>query len=189
MIEVRPIRPSEVPLLREFLFLAIHQPDETYPISRKVLDDPQVAAYIEDWGRPEDRCLVAVVEANVVGAVWTRILSGPVRGFGNIDTHTPEFAISVLPEYRGRGVGSRLMRDMIAWLRRDGAARASLSVQRSNPARHLYERLGFETVKAGSDELVMKLELRPERPPHPPNSAPTRARARHASRSSREYAG
>jgi GNAT superfamily N-acetyltransferase len=55
--------------------------------------------------------------------------------------------ISMLPEYRGRGIGSALLRNLIAKAGRSGAA-VSLSVEISNPAVRLYERLGFRTVSS-----------------------------------------
>lgn len=161
MIEVRPIRPSEVSLLREFLYLAVYQPDPTHPIPRSVLDDPGVSIYTDDWGQPTDRCLVAANDGLVAGAVWTRILAGPLRGFGNLDAQTPEFSIAVLPELRGVGMGTQLMRAMVGWLAADGIAQASLSVQATNPARRLYERLGFEIVEDRGDEWIMVRQLQP----------------------------
>ena len=41
---------------------------------------------------------------------------------------------------------------MLAELEDTGYARASLSVQKENPALHLYERLGFRIVGDGADE-------------------------------------
>ncbi|CAM3544863.1 MULTISPECIES: GNAT family N-acetyltransferase [Saccharibacillus] len=50
--------------------------------------------------------------------------------------------VSLLPEYRGRGIGSELLRDL---QRRAASAGAPicLSVQSGSPAKKLYERLGF----------------------------------------------
>ncbi len=53
--------------------------------------------------------------------------------------------ISLLPEWRGRGLGGAILSDLIA----DAAARdlaVSLQVLKVNPARRLYERLGFRIV-------------------------------------------
>ncbi len=52
--------------------------------------------------------------------------------------------VAVLPQYRGRGMGSALMRFVLQEARRLGASRATLEVRASNAqAGRLYERLGF----------------------------------------------
>jgi ribosomal-protein-alanine N-acetyltransferase len=52
--------------------------------------------------------------------------------------------VAVLPQYRGRGMGSALMRHVLEEARRLGASRATLEVRASNAgAGRLYERLGF----------------------------------------------
>ncbi|BAL94073.1 GNAT family N-acetyltransferase [Rubrivivax gelatinosus] len=50
--------------------------------------------------------------------------------------------VQLLPQYRRAGIGSRLIAEVLAEARRDGA-RVSLSVLKTNPALSLYERLGF----------------------------------------------
>ena len=53
--------------------------------------------------------------------------------------------IAFLPEHRGRGLGTSLMRDVLA--EGDAAAkRVTIYVERFNPALRLYERLGFAHV-------------------------------------------
>lgn len=47
------------------------------------------------------------------------------------------------------------MRQMLELLRERGRSRASLSVQKSNPALRLYERLGFKAVADHDEEIVM----------------------------------
>jgi len=52
--------------------------------------------------------------------------------------------VAVLPQYRGRGMGSAVLRHVLDEARRLGATRATLEVRASNEgARRLYERLGF----------------------------------------------
>jgi ribosomal-protein-alanine N-acetyltransferase len=53
-------------------------------------------------------------------------------------------SLAVMPGQRRAGLGTRLMRDVLAISREEGAVRATLEVRRSNDAaRALYERLGF----------------------------------------------
>jgi ribosomal protein S18 acetylase RimI-like enzyme len=73
-----------------------------------------------------------------VGAAWTRI----IQAYGHIDDETPELAISVLPEYRGRGIGAMLMTRLFELLRERGYKRTSLSVQQENTAVKFYRKLG-----------------------------------------------
>ena len=50
--------------------------------------------------------------------------------------------IALLPEYRGQGIGSALLADILAEGARTGK-RVSIHVEKFNPALRLYERLGF----------------------------------------------
>jgi ribosomal protein S18 acetylase RimI-like enzyme len=65
--------------------------------------------------------------------------------------------IALLPAYRGRGLGTRLLTRLIEEAR--GSSRpVTLSVERGNPARRLYERLGFRVSDAGEVYLSMRYE-------------------------------
>ncbi len=52
-------------------------------------------------------------------------------------------ALYVLPRYRRRGIGTTLLRAAIEWGRRRHCQQAQLSVLPHNPARRLYQKLGF----------------------------------------------
>lgn len=158
---IRPLRTDEIPLLEDFLYEAIFQRDPANPIPRSELEKPELRAYIEGYGGPDDHCLVAEQQGQVVGAVWTRILAGPTKGFGNIDDQTPEFALSVYGPFRGMGIGAKLLSEMLALLRQRGYPQASLAVQKDNPAVRLYSRAGFETIAETSDEYIMRHRLSP----------------------------
>jgi ribosomal protein S18 acetylase RimI-like enzyme len=66
--------------------------------------------------------------------------------------------ISLMPDARGRGIGSALLRRVLAEATVNGVP-VRLSVDAVNPARHLYERLGFVVTDASS--VYMSLEWRP----------------------------
>ena len=149
---IRKIRPEEHNLLREFLYQAIYLPEDVEPPPRSVVDLPELQVYITDFGtQPGDHCLVAEVEEKVVGAAWCRIM----EDYGHIDNDTPSLAISLLPEYRGRGIGTRLLNGLLLLLRDHGYRRASLSVQKENPALHLYQRAGFHIAAEKGKEYLM----------------------------------
>jgi ribosomal-protein-alanine N-acetyltransferase len=78
------------------------------------------------------------------------------------EAHITTFA--VLPEWRRRGVGGRLMLDLMSVARQLGARVMTLEVRLSNkPARELYHRFGFKPVGVrpryysdnGEDALIM----------------------------------
>ena len=66
--------------------------------------------------------------------------------------------IALLPEHRGAGIATRLLGELLA----EGAEagkKVSIHVERQNPARGLYERLGFVPVEERGVYLL--LEARP----------------------------
>jgi ribosomal protein S18 acetylase RimI-like enzyme len=66
--------------------------------------------------------------------------------------------IALAPGFRGRGVGTSLLRDLIA--EADASARKlSIHVEMNNPARSLYDRLGF--LPAGEHGVYVLMERRP----------------------------
>jgi ribosomal protein S18 acetylase RimI-like enzyme len=56
--------------------------------------------------------------------------------------------IALLPDSRGRGLGGAILEDVLDQARGLGRA-VTIHVERNNPARSLYERLGFEVVEEG----------------------------------------
>ncbi len=156
---IREIYQSEIPLLKDFTYEAIYQRDESNLISRDILNQPEIKVFYDKFGKPDDLCLVAEVDKKIVGAVWTRILSGPVKGFGNIDNKTPEFAISLYKEHRGQGIGTALMKSMLDLLNQRGYKQTSLAVQKDNYAVKMYQAVGFSVVKETEEEYLMIYKL------------------------------
>jgi ribosomal protein S18 acetylase RimI-like enzyme len=60
---------------------------------------------------------------------------------------------------RGQGIGSRLLSSLVAQARSAGLAKLSLSVERDNYTRGLYERAGFRAVGSAGGSLTMILRL------------------------------
>ena len=146
---------GEVGILKDMLYEAIFQPDETKLLPREVIEEPELSVFINNWGQPDDFCLVAEVDDKIVGAVWTRILAGDIKGFGNIDDKTPEFAISLHKECRNKGIGTALMKQMLQKLKARGYKQTSLAVQKENYAVRMYKNVGFEIVAELEEEYLM----------------------------------
>ena len=143
---IRHLQGSENHLLREFLYEAIYIPEGVKPPSKDVVDLPELKLYIEDFGKKKDDfCLVADCEGKVVGAVW--------------DDRTPSLSISLYKEYRSKGIGSHLMREMFRLLESKGYSRVSLSVQKANYAVRMYLKLGFKIIHETEEEFVMLKDL------------------------------
>ena len=62
-------------------------------------------------------------------------------------------------EYRGMGIGTALMRQMLVLLKEQGYRRASLAVQKATSAVRMYEAVGFRTVGENDEEYIMVCEL------------------------------
>lgn len=155
-MELRELKPEETGLLKDFLYEAIFIPEGVESPARKIIDQPELKLYYEDFGIGRaDNCVVADDNDHVIGAVWTRIMND----YDHVDDDTPSFAISVYKEYRGQGIGIQLMEKMLELLRSQGYRKASLAVQKANYAVRLYEKVGFKTVDENDEEYIMVCEL------------------------------
>ena len=67
--------------------------------------------------------------------------------------------IALAPAYRGRGIGTDLLRSLMAEAQAS-ARKLSVHVESNNPARRLYERLGFRV--AGEHGVYLLLERAPK---------------------------
>lgn len=65
---------------------------------------------------------------------------------GRYDGELRIIDIALLPEFRRRGVGTRLLRELLDEARAAGR-RVVIHVEHENPARSLYDRLGFVPVE------------------------------------------
>ena len=54
--------------------------------------------------------------------------------------------IALMPEHRGAGIGTKLLKELQEEAKAAGK-KLSIHVERFNPARRLYERLGFQQVE------------------------------------------
>ena len=156
--EIRLIQKEELPILEDLLYEAIFQ-SSADKLAREIIFEPELFQYIEDFGREEDHCVVAVIEGEIVGAAWVRVLAGEIRGYGNIDNQTPELAISLLPHYRKKGIGRALMAELIKLLRTKGYQQISLSVDKANDAVKFYESLGFQLLDQRDEDYIFVLKL------------------------------
>ncbi|MGA9773859.1 MAG: GNAT family N-acetyltransferase [Blastocatellia bacterium] len=157
---ISEITSSDEPFLWEMLYQAIHVPAGGTAPPRQIVNSPELSRYVEQWGQENDLGLKAISTDDLqpFGAVWLRLMTEEKRGYGYIDDLTPELSIAVLREHRGKGVGTRLLNDLFESIA--GRYKAiSLSVSDDNPAKRLYQRLGFEIVSRDGASLTMRKNL------------------------------
>jgi mycothiol synthase len=172
-VEIRPFRAGDTPAVVQLWNTCLPRDGITLPIfQERVLLDPNYD--------PEG-CLLAVDEGRLVGYADARVRTTPhPQGFEQLLEQDREtgwiIALFVRPEYRRRGLGTRLLEAGLDFLRRKGRRRAILFNYTPNDllvgldeegypgAREFYEANGFT---AGGEIVGMAVDLLGfETPPH-----------------------
>ena len=149
---IRKLKKQEYPLLDNFLYEAIFIPEGIEAPPKTIITSPELQVYVEHFGElKDDWGLAAEVDGKIAGAVWVRIMND----YGHIDDETPSLAISLYKKYRGLGIGTAMMKEILALLKAHGYQQVSLSVQKANYAAKLYRKVGFEVVRENEEEYIM----------------------------------
>jgi ribosomal protein S18 acetylase RimI-like enzyme len=160
LIELRTATKDDLELLKRALFEAVSwNPERELPPYEFVIAHPELARYHEGWGRKGDLGVIAERDGEAVGASLCRLFTAEDHGQGYVDDETPELAVAVWEGHRGEGIGTRLMNAIEDAARDAGFAQISLSVDADNPARKLYERLGYATLTVDEGGVRMLKEL------------------------------
>ena len=160
-LRLRAAGSGDIPLLKALLYeAAFWRPSGEKPPRAEALAAPELAVYVEGFGRHGDFGLIAEVDLEPVGAGWWRHMRTGNAGYGFVDEETPELSIAVLEAHRGKGLGTALLEGLLRESRHQGIDRLSLSVERDNPAVVLYERVGFRAIEDAGGALTMVVDLR-----------------------------
>jgi len=144
VLEIRLAQPHDEPFLWDMGWEATAVDDGMRALGREAaFTIPQVRRYLDGWGRPGDAAVVAVMDGQRLGAAYYRLFLVEEPGWGFVATDVPELSIGVISEARGTGIGSALLDALLTLALEQGFRAVSLSVDRQNPARRLYERKGF----------------------------------------------
>lgn len=139
-IRLRPIRDDDLPFLREVYegtrAEEVRQtgwPEEEKRSFLRMQFDAQHQHYQAHY--PDARFEVILRGGTPIGRLYVD------RGEQDIRI----VDIALLPSWRGQGIGSRLLKEILAEAETTGQT-VSIHVERFNPALALYERLGFQHI-------------------------------------------
>jgi GNAT superfamily N-acetyltransferase len=126
----------------------------------RALLDVDARAFDSFWKLDRANLLEAIQATpatRVVGAFTPGLTGYAVTGLAADHGYLQRLAVE--PATQGRGVGTALVEDALAWLVERGATGASVNTQEQNVrALSLYERVGFEPVNPGLAVLRYDLE-------------------------------
>jgi len=118
--------------------------------------DEATAAIARDLADPRRRFVVAQSHAGD----WLGVAGGALATLGGFFAPKETLHVSVVyvvPEFRRAGIARALLKSLLAWGCAAGAGECDLNVLAGNPARRLYETLGFAPF-----QVKMVLPLRAE---------------------------
>jgi ribosomal protein S18 acetylase RimI-like enzyme len=141
-ISVKPASREDEDFLWVMIYYAAHMERDGAASLHAAKEHPYVSRYVSGWGAPDDMGVIGYDGEKKVGAVWSRLLTGDNRTCGYVDDRTPELAAAVLPEYTGKGAGTKLLRAHLDTVKNLYRA-VTLVVRTDNPAHRLYRREGF----------------------------------------------
>ena len=144
---------QDLPFLWEMLYQSLHVREGRTPFPRQVLDDANIAHYLTDFGNRagDDAQVCVTTDGERIGAAWCRRLTSDDPGYGYVHDEVPEVAMAVEASWRGKGVGRRLLQDLL-----DRHPSLSLSVDDENvAATGLYRLLGFVPVETIDGSTTM----------------------------------
>jgi ribosomal protein S18 acetylase RimI-like enzyme len=154
MVTLRPARPED----REIL-LAVYASTRTEELAAVQWTEEQKAAFLRMQFDAQDAhyrehyegatCEVIEVDDVPAGRLYVHRRPKEIR---LVD-------IALLPPFRGLGIGTRLLEELISEAN-ERAVPLTIHVEVFNPARSLYERLGFRPVEEHGVHLLM--ERRPD---------------------------
>ncbi|MEM1324675.1 MAG: GNAT family N-acetyltransferase [Bacteroidota bacterium] len=160
-IKYRFIRENEYPFLKEMLYEALFVPPSQPKFPASIIEVPEIAKYINSWEQGKsDIAIVAVHDDELLGAVWGRKFEESNKGYGFVDEATPEISMAVKPEFRNKGIGTSLLNQIESEFAKIGIITLSLSVNKLNPAKQLYERCGYEIFQEEETAVTMMKEIR-----------------------------
>jgi ribosomal protein S18 acetylase RimI-like enzyme len=156
---IRPLTTEDEPILWEMVYQGLHTSEGATVSQQEVTQRPELARYVEGWGRAGDAGFVAhdaQPGGGLLGAVWSRLPNIEQGEPGDETEATPELAFAVKPALRKRGLGAALLTRFVK--ANPQQSTISINVGPNNPAVRLYERFGFKVVRETPGHVTMRRE-------------------------------
>jgi len=149
-ITLRPATDSDYDFMRRLYHSTRAEEMQHFPFDeaqKAEFLDQQFSAQYEHYRIHYPTCERNIVEKNgePVGRLWIDEWNDQIR---LVD-------IALMPEWRASGIGTRLLRDVLARAATSGKP-VTIHVEAYNPALHLYQRLGFQHVDTNGIYYLMK---------------------------------
>jgi ribosomal protein S18 acetylase RimI-like enzyme len=149
-ITLRPATPADYHFMRLLYGSTREEELKQFPfdeLKKKEFLDQQFGAQYQHYQLHYPTCERNIIEKDgqAVGRLWIDEWRDQIR---LVD-------IALMPEWRGSGIGSMLVDDVLARGVRAGKP-VTIHVESYNPALRLYERLGFEKVDTNGVYFLMK---------------------------------
>lgn len=151
MISIRRIESHEIPLAKELIYRVAHQVfQDTRTLEESI-------AYYESRGELHDMDDVQQTYFENQGTFFVMTDKDQMIGTGairRIDNSICELKrVWLLFDYHGRGLGYRMIQELLAFAREKGYRRVRLETDRDDQRRayQLYKRLGFHEIPRYSD--------------------------------------
>ncbi|MDX2272790.1 MAG: GNAT family N-acetyltransferase [Cyanobacteriota bacterium] len=156
-MQIKPYHPSH---LNVVVRLSLRAWEPVFDSLKQVLNpDVYQVFYPEHWRVSQQQSVEAVCTAEDT-KVWVASVSdrpevndvGSTVGFVAVKLHLEDsmgeiYMVAVDPDFQGRGIGSTLIKFALAWLKESGMSIAMVETGSDPghaPARHTYEKVGFE---------------------------------------------
>lgn len=154
-LQFRPLTVDDQDIVWKLLSFAAHEDSVEVTKSQTCC-----VPYAQDFGNEKgDLGILATltITGEPVGGAWIRMLGE--EGMSKIDSNDeiPELALAVFPEYRGQGIGTRVLEAFLAMAKQQhDIAAISLSCRVDNvAAMRLYESHGF--VRIPNSEVMNRV--------------------------------
>lgn len=159
--KIRKVTNGDLHFLKEMLFEAAYwRVSKDRPNLHDGLRRPDVYRIMQNWGmRDGDTAIIAENSETTLGAAWYRFWTKENHSFGFVNQATPELGIAVVLDFRGKGIGRSLIRELVQEALIQGVEHISLSVEKDNPAQYLYISEGFKKYDAVGNAWTMILDV------------------------------